>query len=669
MKQTIVGTPITLRVSSPSVRHPPPSSSSSSSSRQRLSLMFRSSSSSSRPWLVSSSFWLHARKSLFYGSGGRPKPQFVTALAAVCVLFAFITFLRSAAIVPAHPTTLPSSNHFHHHHHHNAADNNNKNNKREHQQYRHRLRSRLRQLRGRKKKRVIGLNGNNHYKHGDDDVRSSSSRKDETFTERRRYVKKGSFVNHTRVVAADGSHFFVRVIEHGGRQSLVSAKHNEDDPNNNNNDNDDTEDFLDFGIQMTTSKSTLHVHSLLPPPSQQQQNQLDNAKINNDIARIAFFIQVSSSNVRMLPRLLLKLWHPSHTYLIHFDLKINNITPRNFKRTIQANKKLATNVFFLPSDEITYKGVSMLLNTLSAMEFLLVLRAQREWNYFINVSGADYPLVNAGVMGYVLGRREIDEKNMTFLQIAADKTFWNRMKHSRFDHIFYDTALSSTVTAGNTNNSAAAGEDAHSDHHHHHHNTALIKTWVSHPLLSSSSKPNDNNDSSSSSSSQFIQAEAWIIAHHSFVHHAVHSTYARKLLLYLSLMQDPEEHFFAMLAWNTPRFNQTLSHHALRAIFWEYDGKMAGQHPYYVDEYNATMADFPFWKRHVRTSPCFFVRKVRRPRSGLLSRIDRYMSGTTHLKVDGEKVEMSVRSMKRFVECIVRRPHPTDRVHTYNVCH
>lgn len=349
------------------------------------------------------------------------------------------------------------------------------------------------------------------------------------------------------------------------------------------------------------------------------------------IARIAFFIQVSESNLRLLSRLLIVMWHPRNFYLIHFDRKIANETRQQFCRTVEKDELLSDNVHFLEPDVITYKGVSMLLNTLAAIEFLLDLSA--EWDYFINLSGSDYPLVNTDTMSRILGEPAVLSQNKSFIQIATNKRFWHSMKQSRFDFIYYDNALSLLKNF----------------------KAELLLTWTHHPLFNEGAV-----------GVEFVQSEAWIIAHRSFAKYAVHGNMARKLLLLLSMMQDPEEHFFAMLAWNSPQFNQSLAHHAFRAVFWELHGKMSGQHPYYIDDADK-QGTYPLWDGHLTMSRCFFARKVKHPDSPILNRIDRFMSGT-HPKADKQTVTANITAVRNFVHCIANVDPNSDQIRSTNFC-
>lgn len=338
---------------------------------------------------------------------------------------------------------------------------------------------------------------------------------------------------------------------------------------------------------------------------------------NGKEANLAFFMQISEANIAFLPRLLVTLWHPQNIYLLHFDTKIPPEKCLWFNTTINSTAKFS-NVYLLPPEQITYKGVTMLLNTLNAIEFLLSIPLH--WDYFINLSGSDYPLVNVVRMRRMLGQPQILDRNITFLQVAESKQFWAEMKQSRFNYVYYDTAVGMK-----------------------HMKHELLHTWVPHPIT---------NDVGI----QFVQAEAWIVAHRSFAHYAVRSAFARKLLILLSEMQDPEEHYFAMLAWNSPNFNHTLAHHAFRGIFWEFNGTMSGQHPYYIDDNRDGM--FPFWDAHISKSKCFFARKFRNPNTVLLDRIDQLMSGT-HSNADINAVSKSLSYVQNFVSCIADI-HPLD---------
>lgn len=344
-------------------------------------------------------------------------------------------------------------------------------------------------------------------------------------------------------------------------------------------------------------------------------------------ANIVFFFQISAANIALLPRLLVVMWHPNNLYIVHLDKKIPSDKYDRLAAAVANNAKFS-NIHLLEREPITYKGVSMLLNTLSAMEYALSLR--QPWDFFINLSGSDYPLVNVGTMRRLLGHPQVLDRNVTFLQLSINKEFWQTMRKYRFNYIFYDTALGMK----------------HTEHE-------LKNTWMPHPVADDIGI-------------DFVHAEAWIIAHRSFAAFSVRSAFARKLLILLSGMQDPEEHFFAMLAWNNKVFNDTLAHHAFRDIVWDFNGKMSGQHPYHVDE-QSDDGSFPFWENHISRSRYFFARKFRNSTGPLLDRIDRLMSGTSSI-ADFSSVSKYVESVRSFVLCIVDKSSHSNKIRSYNVC-
>ncbi len=122
--------------------------------------------------------------------------------------------------------------------------------------------------------------------------------------------------------------------------------------------------------------------------------------------RHAFFLQVSNSSLKHLPRLLRRIWHPENLYAVHFDVLIE---PSSAKHALlEANLSSAvgavpTNILMMPREVVNYRGVSMLLNIMSAMQFLL--DADPSWRYFINLSASDYPLISPDLLRELLGHQ------------------------------------------------------------------------------------------------------------------------------------------------------------------------------------------------------------------------------------------------------------------------
>lgn len=295
-------------------------------------------------------------------------------------------------------------------------------------------------------------------------------------------------------------------------------------------------------------------------------------------AEIAYFLQIANNTVEHFPRLLRRLHHPSNIYAIHFDLKIPSARLEPLIKLISTTPAYS-NVHIMPSELITYRGVSMLLNTINAISFLL--STSTTWDYFINLSGSDYPLLTPTTIRQLLA----PDKNLTFFTFAPRST-WDNMAEHRIGAVWYDEAL---TFRGN----ASEG--------------SLRRLNVRNPLV-------DERQF------EMAHAEAWLIGARDFCEEVVTGDYARKLLVAFGVAVDSSEHFFASLAWNLKDWKRTIVPHSLRHIVWHFEGKKSGQHPYYVDE-KLENGEWKF-KELLDGSVLFFARKFKQADSELMDFLD-----------------------------------------------
>ncbi|KAJ4974315.1 hypothetical protein NE237_007489 [Protea cynaroides] len=120
----------------------------------------------------------------------------------------------------------------------------------------------------------------------------------------------------------------------------------------------------------------LPVSSLPPPP------------------RLAYLISGSTGDGEMLKRTLLALYHPHNLYVVHLDL----VSPPEergdlleFTRSHPVFASVGNVRMITKANLITYRGPTMVANTLHAAAILL--KEGGEWDWFINLSASDYPLV------------------------------------------------------------------------------------------------------------------------------------------------------------------------------------------------------------------------------------------------------------------------------------
>jgi len=87
-----------------------------------------------------------------------------------------------------------------------------------------------------------------------------------------------------------------------------------------------------------------------------------------------------------------KIYTRDQFYLIHIDRKAKE----EFTEEIQQYLIHFANVYILESMNIVVGGFSIIQAELNAMEYLLNVTA--EWDYFINLSGEDYPLKSQNII-------------------------------------------------------------------------------------------------------------------------------------------------------------------------------------------------------------------------------------------------------------------------------
>lgn len=321
---------------------------------------------------------------------------------------------------------------------------------------------------------------------------------------------------------------------------------------------------------------------------------------------IAFFIQAYNRTIPLLPSLLDVLWHPKNVYAIHVDNRTDPASAQAVHRLVTSSK-YQRNIFVIPSQNVTYMGISLVLNTLHAISFLL--RQTVHWDYFINLSAADYPLVRSNHLRQILSDPFIIQNHLSFIQtVNASRQISQSAYQSRLRHIFIDTAIYSGLrTRPQTRNHPCVYGCLHNIH------------TQPHPLLSDPIPMN------------IIKSEAWTILHRSAAQFAVNSSLSRQLVAFFSNIHCPEEFFFSTLFINHAHFRHTIVHDAFRFVLW---GNLSRKsHPPAIDSGN-----IPDIHTLLRTRGGLFIRKRLKPDSTIKSFIDEHLlahSGATRATIQG----------------------------------
>ncbi|KAF7134256.1 hypothetical protein RHSIM_Rhsim08G0064400 [Rhododendron simsii] len=117
--------------------------------------------------------------------------------------------------------------------------------------------------------------------------------------------------------------------------------------------------------------------SLIPPPP-----------------RLAYLVSGSAGDGPMLKRTLLALYHPHNRYVVHLEADSplqERLDLESFVKNNTLFGKFGNVAMIKKANIVTYRGPTMVANTLHAAAVLL--RTGGEWDWFINLSAKDYPLV------------------------------------------------------------------------------------------------------------------------------------------------------------------------------------------------------------------------------------------------------------------------------------
>lgn len=114
----------------------------------------------------------------------------------------------------------------------------------------------------------------------------------------------------------------------------------------------------------------------------------------NPVPKIAYLISGSRGDGESLKRTLKALYHPLNQYAVHLDLEAppdERLDLMDFVEKESVFREVGNVRVVAKSNLVTYRGPTMVSNTLHAMAILL--KEGGSWDWFINLSASDYPLV------------------------------------------------------------------------------------------------------------------------------------------------------------------------------------------------------------------------------------------------------------------------------------
>lgn len=290
------------------------------------------------------------------------------------------------------------------------------------------------------------------------------------------------------------------------------------------------------------------------------------------IPRLAYFISGSSGDCESLKRTLKALYHPLNQYVVHLDLEAKveeRIELVEFVRNEAMFQQVGNVRVVMKSNLVTYRGPTMVSNTLNAAAILL--KEGGDWDWFINLSASDYPLVTQDDMLHTLSTVPRD---LNFIEHTSD-IGWK--EYQRAKPVIIDPGLYS-----------------------------LQKSelyWIT-------------ETRKVPTTFKLFTGSAWMMLSRSFIEFCLWGwdNLPRIVLMYYANFLSSPEGYFHTVICNTEEFRNTTVNHDLHFISWDNPPK---QHPHFLSD-----DDYP----RMVDSNAPFARKFGRDEA-ILNKIDSELLG------------------------------------------
>lgn len=254
-----------------------------------------------------------------------------------------------------------------------------------------------------------------------------------------------------------------------------------------------------------------------------------------NIPRFAYLISGSRGDLEKLWRTLQVLYHPLNQYVVHLDLESPAEERLDLAARVEKDPIFSQvgNVHMITkANMVTYRGPTMVANTLHACAILL--KRSKNWDWFINLSASDYPLVTQDDLLYTfLGL----DRNLNFIEHTS-RLGWK--ENQRAMPLIVDPGL--------------------------HMTTKSEIFWVSpRRTLPTAFK--------------LFTGSAWMVLSRSFVEYCIWGwdNLPRTLLMYYANFVSSPEGYFQTVICNAPEYAKTTVNHDLHFISWDNPPK---QHPH-----------------------------------------------------------------------------------------
>ncbi|KAH7438609.1 hypothetical protein KP509_04G022800 [Ceratopteris richardii] len=291
--------------------------------------------------------------------------------------------------------------------------------------------------------------------------------------------------------------------------------------------------------------------------------------------KLAYLLSGTKGDSHRMKRVLQAIYHPNNHYILHLDLEAPPKERIDLARYVKLDPTFIEvgNVDVIgKANLVTYRGPTMTACTLHAAAILL--KKGSDWDWFINLSASDYPLITQDDLLHVLTYLPRD---LNFLEHTSELR-WK--EHQRIRPIIIDPGL--------------------------------YMSKKSDIFWASQKRPVPN-------AFKVFLGSAWVVLSRSFVEYCIWGwdNIPRTILMYYANVVSSPEAYFHTVMCNSRVFRNTTVNHDLHYIVWDRPPK---QHPHILG-----LKDFG----KMMNSGAPFARKFERD-DAVLDKIDRDLLGRHH---------------------------------------
>lgn len=292
------------------------------------------------------------------------------------------------------------------------------------------------------------------------------------------------------------------------------------------------------------------------------------------LPRLAYLISGTKGDSHRMMRTLQAVFHPRNQYVLHLDLEAPPRERLELAAAVKADltfREVDNVRVMAQSNLVTYKGPTMIACTLQAISILL--KESSEWDWFINLSASDYPLVTQDDLLHVFSNLSRNLNLIEHMQITGWKL------NQRAKPIIIDPGLYLSKKSD--------------------------IAWTT-------------QRRSLPTSFKLFTGSAWVMLTRQFVEYCIWGwdNLPRTILMYYTNFISSPEGYFQTVICNTEEFRHTAISHDLHFIAWDTPPK---QHPI-----SLSMKDFdkmveskaPFARKFAKNDP-------------VLDKIDKELLGRT----------------------------------------